>query len=281
MVLLTINEQGVETREGTTILEVAKAMDIEIPTLCYHPSLSPYGACRICLVEIVKGGRPGLVTACTYPVQDGLVIRTDTERVIRARKIILELLLARSPSSPKLNQLAVQMGIKWTRFKEKRDECILCGLCSRLCQEKIGASRISFVHRGSERRIAIPFDQYSEECRECQACAGICPIGAVKYQDDEDRIAPVWFYRLGNCQAIGERPKAVVDQDRCSGDQLCMAVCPVGAISMAEYSSREPYQLVARVNQGLCISCGYCTQVCTKGAIYIPESVLVEEEATR
>ncbi len=102
MVTCTINDMVIQAEEEKTILEVARDEGIHIPTLCYHKELTPYGACRLCLVEIVGGARPCHQVSCLYKVTEGLIVKTDTERVVRARKIIIELLLARSPDSEKV-----------------------------------------------------------------------------------------------------------------------------------------------------------------------------------
>ena len=111
MMTIKINERELQAEENQTVLEVALAAGIKIPTLCYHKELSPYGACRVCLVEIVAGGRPGIQTACLYRCTEGLEVKTDTERVQKARKVVLELLLARSPESKKVQAMAAEYGI--------------------------------------------------------------------------------------------------------------------------------------------------------------------------
>ncbi len=183
MVKLTIDNKRVEVEEGTTLLEAAQKLGIEIPTLCHHPALKPYGACRVCLVEVINGSRPGLVASCTYPAEERLVARTDTERVKRARCLSIELLLARCPSSEKVREIALKLGIKKPRFKEEEEECILCGLCVRVCEEMIGKSAISFVNRGADREVTTPFKIESLECIGCGACAYLCPTGVIKIED--------------------------------------------------------------------------------------------------
>ena len=183
MVKLTIDNKKIQVEEGITLLEAAQKLGIEIPTLCHHSALKPYGACRVCLVEVIKGSRPGLVASCTYPAEDGLVARTDTARVKRARRLSIELLLARCPTSEKIKELALKLGVKKTRFKEEEEECILCGLCVRVCEEMIGKSAISFVNRGADREVTTPFKIESSECIGCGACAYLCPTGVIKIED--------------------------------------------------------------------------------------------------
>ena len=176
MIELTIDGIGTRASEGTTVLEAAKEMGIIIPTLCYHEGLSPYGACRVCMVEVVKGTRSSLEASCTLPVEQGQVILTNSERVQRARKIIVELLLSSCPNSKTLQDMASNMGINSIRFKIKDRGCILCGLCVRYCKEQMQSGGIGFVGRGVSRKVATAFDVTPEECRNCGGCEWICPV---------------------------------------------------------------------------------------------------------
>jgi len=175
MVNLIIDGVKVQAEEGTTILEVAKFYGIEIPTLCYNDELTPYGACRLCTVEVDDGRRTRLVASCLYPVKEGIRVKTHTERVIKGRKMILELLIARCPNSKVLQDLASEIGLEQVRFKTENEDCILCGLCVRICAEQMGSGAIGFVGRGQKRDVATPFRMASEICRNCGACMYICP----------------------------------------------------------------------------------------------------------
>ena len=176
MIELTIDGIGTRASEGTTVLEAAKEMGIVIPTLCYHEGLSPYGACRVCMVEVVKGTRSSLEASCTLPVEQGQVILTNSERVRRARRVIVELLLSSCPDSKTLQDMASNMGINSIRFKIKDRGCILCGLCVRYCKEQMQSGGIGFVGRGVSRKVATAFDVTPEECRNCGGCEWICPV---------------------------------------------------------------------------------------------------------
>jgi bidirectional [NiFe] hydrogenase diaphorase subunit len=176
MIELTID--GINTRapEGTTVLEAAREMGIVIPTLCYHEGLSPYGACRVCIVEVVKGSGSSLEASCTLPVEQGQVIITNSEKVRKARRVIMELLLSSCPNSKTLQDMASNMGINNIRFKIKDRGCILCGLCVRYCKEQMQSGGIGFVGRGTSRKVATAFDTTPEECRNCGGCEWICPV---------------------------------------------------------------------------------------------------------
>ncbi len=184
MVKLTIDGQEGQAEEGAMVLDVAKDNNIYIPTLCTHESVTPYGACRLCLVEVASNGRERMVTSCLYPVEEGLVVKTNSERIASNRKMLMELLLARCPESKVIQDLAKQLGVKKTPFSpEDHGNCILCALCTRVCQEVVEVSAISLVNRGVEREMAIPFFDNSDACIACGACAYICPTDAITMED--------------------------------------------------------------------------------------------------
>lgn len=183
MLTIKVNEQELQAEENQTVLEVALAAGIKIPTLCYHKELTPYGACRLCLVEIVAGGRPGIQAACLYTCTEGLEVKTDTERVLKARRVVIELLLARSPESEKLKALAAEYGVTGTRFTLEADDCIQCGLCARVCAEISKRKAIDFCGRGPERNVQTPFRRLSKVCIGCGACVYICPTGTIKIEE--------------------------------------------------------------------------------------------------
>jgi NADH dehydrogenase/NADH:ubiquinone oxidoreductase subunit G len=181
-VKLNIDGKEVEADQGKTVLEAARAAGINIPTLCYNEKLAPYGACRFCTVEISKGGKTRLVVSCVYNVEEGLVVKTDTPRVVKIRKMLLELMLA---SSPILLELAKQYGIEKSRFQSEITQCILCGQCVRYCAEIKGANAITFVGRGVNRRVAF-VDEVVERgvCMDCRQCYGLCPTGKIPRETD-------------------------------------------------------------------------------------------------
>jgi len=180
VVNLRINGIPVSVEEGTTILEAATFLGIPIPTLCHKEGLSPYGACRLCVVQIGEGDRATLVSSCTYPVQEGLAVRTASTRVLRARRMIIELLLASCPQSKTIQDLAAAHGVRRQRFKQEHEDCILCGLCVRICSEQMQAGAIGFRSRGENRSLGTPFDVKSDVCRLCGACLYVCPACALR-----------------------------------------------------------------------------------------------------
>jgi bidirectional [NiFe] hydrogenase diaphorase subunit len=175
MVTLKINNLEVSVEEGTTILEAARFLGFPIPTLCHMEGLTPYGACRLCVVEIGEGAKAKLVSSCTYMAEQGLNVRTASERVIRARKIIIELLLASCPQSKIIQDIASAHNVRKQRFKQEYEDCILCGLCVRVCEQQMMAKAIGFRGRGEKRTIGTPFDIKSDVCRLCGACMYVCP----------------------------------------------------------------------------------------------------------
>ncbi|MBN1347870.1 (2Fe-2S)-binding protein [candidate division KSB1 bacterium] len=190
MITLKINGLEVTVEKGTTLLEAATFLGFPIPTLCHHEGLSPYGACRLCVVEIGTGSKTKLVSSCTYPAMNGLVVRTASARVIQVRKMILELLLASCPQSKVIQDLASAHEVRQQRFRQEYEDCILCGLCVRMCEEQMMAKAIGFRGRGEHRSIGTPFDIRSEECRLCGGCMYICPACTLRctYAEPEKAI---------------------------------------------------------------------------------------------
>jgi len=192
---ITVDDKEIIVSAGQTILEaVQRVLGIgTIPALCYHPAVKPYGACRLCTVEITEGDRTRFVASCLYQVKEGLIVKTNTEKVRKLRKGIIELLLARSPNVKAIQELAEEYGVEKPRFVLGDQDCILCGLCVRACQEIIGKSAISLVNRGIYREVAAPFYAYElsgEDCIGCGDCAFVCPTGAIKMGPDGKPTLP-------------------------------------------------------------------------------------------
>jgi NADH dehydrogenase/NADH:ubiquinone oxidoreductase subunit G len=206
---ITIDGQTIDAPAGTTVLAAIRQVGAHLPTLCYLEGLPPYGACRLCLVELVEPDG-GVIAACAYPVADGLIIKTDGRRAVAVRKMILEFMLTRCPSSGVIRELAAEAGVTDTRFSSTADEgelCILCGLCVRVCRDAVGAAAIGFNDRGSQRNVGTPFDLHSDACIGCGACAAVCPTDAILVEDvDGQRSLHPWntTVPLYTCPSCGE-----------------------------------------------------------------------------
>ena len=262
MITLTIDNKKVEVEEGTTVLQASEKLGIKIPTLCHHKSLKDYGACRLCLVELVGPRGSYIQASCVYPAQEELVVKTDSERVQKTRRIMLELLLARCPDSPRIKEMAKEYGVEEPRFPKKDDNCILCGLCTRICEERMGVGAVSFVNRGSERKIAVPYDKHSPICIACGACQVVCPTGAVDLSEvtlNKPRpIASEYDMGLVNRSSIyipfpQAIPKvAVIDRNTCmhflnDTCKSCENFCEAGAIDYEQEDEIEEVDVGAVV----------------------------------
>ena len=189
---LEIDGKLVEATEGMTILQAARKAGIDIPTLCYNEQLTPYGGCRLCTVEIGGKGRTRLVASCIYPVEDKLVVKTESERVVKIRKMIIELLLPSCPTGP-IEALAERYGVEKSRFTGENKSCVLCGLCVRYCSEVKKANAIGFIGRGVERDVAFLPEVAPKVCPSCRECFSLCPGGKVV----KDSLDGTWFPPLG------------------------------------------------------------------------------------
>ena len=248
MISFKLNGKTVQGDEGEYILQVAEKYGIEIPTLCHHKALEPAGMCRLCTVELFDGRRTRFVTACNYPIWEGMEVQTDSEAVHEGRKLIVELLLARCPEVPILKDLAKQYEIEEPRFKKETDTCILCGLCTRTC-ERIGTSAISLTGRGVDMEVDTPFGLNTDACIACGACAFVCPTGhitldKIRQKHTEKPTAPIPSeYEMGlmgrkpvyvpYAQAVPNTP--AIDRDVCvhfktGGCKICTEFCGVDAI---------------------------------------------------
>ena len=179
-IIIQIDGTEVKASEGMTVLEAAQSADIFIPTLCHHERLAPYGVCRICTVEIDVSGWTKLVAACLYPVEQDLDVKTRSEKVDKIRKMILEFLLAHSPNSSQLQDLAQEYGADKDRFEKEASFCFLCGLCVRYCDEVKKANAVGFVDRGIRKEISFIPEIAAKECWDCKECFPLCPTEALQ-----------------------------------------------------------------------------------------------------
>ncbi|MFZ7130941.1 MAG: NADH-dependent [FeFe] hydrogenase, group A6 [Eubacteriales bacterium] len=209
-VTLTIDQIKVTVPEGTTVLEAAKKAGISIPTLCYLKGINEVGACRICMVEV--GNK--LQASCVYPVEEGLIVKTNTPRVREMRKVVLELLLANHNSSCtvcvrnhncELQTLSKELNLTEEiferEFSRKVDErspsivrddsrCINCGRCANICNNIQNVGVLGFVHRSDRTKVAPVFDKSLDElsCINCGQCIVNCPVGALREKDNTDLV---------------------------------------------------------------------------------------------
>ncbi|MFH1231517.1 MAG: 2Fe-2S iron-sulfur cluster-binding protein [Planctomycetota bacterium] len=184
MINLTINGKSVQIEKDKTVLDAIRKAGVEVPTLCYHKDLTGYGSCRLCQVEVTQKGKTRQVVSCLYPVAEGLTVQTHTEKVEKNRRMLIELLLARSPDAKVLQEMAKDYKIGKPRFRLKAEKCILCGLCVRVCSEILGVNAIGFASRGTSKKIEVPFRETPEDCLGCGACTYVCPTGAIQMETE-------------------------------------------------------------------------------------------------
>ncbi|MFH1741076.1 MAG: 2Fe-2S iron-sulfur cluster-binding protein [bacterium] len=251
-VVVTVDGRTTEVPKGTTILDAARRMGISIPTLCHYRGMSPYGACRVCLVEIETDRGSRLVPSCSYPVEDNLIVHTDTDQVTESRQTVLELLLAQAPDSHELAEFAARFGVKSTPFEPAEEgKCILCGLCVRVCGDLMSRGAISLFGRGASRKVQTPFGEPTDQCQACGACAIVCPTGAINLETISSRR--INLHTTGYDACLNARPcidlahpqasprVPVIDRENCvhfrTGEcGLCAEVCEAGAI---DYNQKE------------------------------------------
>jgi heterodisulfide reductase subunit A len=275
MVKVNIDGKQLEVFEDTSILKAAEKAGIWIPTMCHCDYIEPYGVCRLCSVEVVKGRRSRIVTACNYPVREGMTVRTNSERVKWIRKIVMELMLSRWPNVKAVTDMAEQIGVTKPRFEslekdEAEDACILCGMCVNVCKDLVGANVLGFSKMGIEREVVLPFDEGSEKCITCGACAYVCPTGHIKMVSLEQERGAVQDWYLGSktaiyvptMQAVPRVP--TIDEESCinmqtGGCKACQTYCEPGAIN---YEMKDE-EVEIEVGQIL-ITTGYQTFDLTK-----------------
>jgi len=174
-ITLTIDGETIETTAGTSVLTAALQAGICIPNLCYLPGAKPVGACRVCLVEVESHGRTKMTASCTLLAKEGMVIHAHSEDVLRARRNIVELLLAEVPDSEVIQHLAERLEVDEIRYPPREEDCILCGRCVTACAEIAQTGAKGFIGRGNGRHIGLPFYQ-DVYCQKCDECNERCPL---------------------------------------------------------------------------------------------------------
>lgn len=175
-VTVTIDGAKIRAVKGTSVLDASMEYGVCIPHLCHHPTLSDIGVCRLCIVEHIVDSRAKVTASCTLNVADGMVVRTNTEKIQRLRRNIAELLVAQAPNSRAVQDIAVRCGVKDVRYPFRHDNCTLCGRCVRVCREVWQAKAIGFVGRGDKRRVGFPFERRPDYCKMCNSCIELCPM---------------------------------------------------------------------------------------------------------
>jgi NADH-quinone oxidoreductase subunit G len=258
LINLTIDGRPVEAAPGTLVIDAAKAAGIEIPSFCYYEGLTLQAACRMCLVEVEK--MPKLMTACTLPVAEGMVVRTDTPQVHSARKYMLEFLLTNHPldcpvcdkgGECELQDMTFRYGVGESRYTDEKvhvpekqyspvvffdaPRCILCYRCVRICNEGMGVGALGVINRGVASEIA-PNKGDHLECDECGACIDICPVGALtsgtyRYQTrpwEMTHIGAICTHCADGCKTtLGTRNDRILrgnnrDRSGVNGEFLCI-----------------------------------------------------------
>ena len=218
MIDIKIDGREISVPEDTSILKAAEKAGIHIPALCNSDLVDPYAACRLCVVEVDDGRRKKLVTSCNYPVRKPVSVETASEKVLRNRKTILELMLARWPNVKVIKDMADFAGVSRPRFihplaDRDPNACILCGLCMRVCEQGIWENVINFTDRGPQRSVRMPYDSRQPHCIGCGACAEICPTGAITMVDDPNQPYDAEMVRRAGMRVTEEMIK--YDREQC------------------------------------------------------------------
>jgi len=205
MAKMIINGHEIQAKAGATVLEEARRLKIEIPTLCYHKDLSSFGACRLCTVEIKVKGKWQLAASCQTVAADGLEVRTDTAKVLESRKLAAELLYSRYPQTAAVREIAAKLGVAVQPAAADSHDCILCGLCTRTCHEIVGVNALKFKDRGLAREIEEPEIEFtSSACIGCGSCSYVCPTGYVRMEAvDGKRIIWDKVFKMASCNVCG------------------------------------------------------------------------------
>jgi predicted molibdopterin-dependent oxidoreductase YjgC len=188
-ITVTIDGRTTSVEKGTTILRAARDMGIRIPTLCHNDAVEPYAACRVCIVEASDGkGWSKIVTSCNYEVWDGLHVDTCSETVREARRTVLDLILSAHPNARPVQEVAERYGVTEPSYAgDPGDDCILCGLCVRVCDQVVGVSALGFSSRGPARKMVSPFHEPSPTCIGCGSCVYVCPTRCLHIVDEGNR----------------------------------------------------------------------------------------------
>lgn len=255
-----INGREVSGTASDTILDVAKRCEIDIPTLCHIDEVESAGACRLCMVEVTHptwNGWSNLVTSCVYPVAEGIEVKTNTDKVLDTRKTIMNMLLARCPESDVLKTFAK----KYCKFdhttltpRENPDNCILCTLCTRVCDEHSTAA-ISTFSRGTSKEVGVPLGS-ADDCVGCGACSLVCPTDHIKFEHEKGKWE-IWNRKF-------QPALAEVNAEKCRACGRCEEVCP---FHIPQVTLKQDGFPISFINPDFCQGCGLCVAACPTSAI--------------
>lgn len=242
MIKIYIDGKKTEVQNGTTILSAAKKLGIDIPTLCHQPTVEAYGACRLCVVDVTDGKKTKMVTSCNYPIRKEIEVNTKSDKVIKTRKTLIELMLSRWPNVRAIKNLAGEYEVEKPRMKHPKidynpNACILCGLCVNACSEIMWEDIIGFAGRGDKRKVVMPFEEHNIACVGCSTCENICPTGAIKMVEDPN--SPVDGARIKKYGYNVTKEMAQLDADQCD-------MRGVGTAHLAEIM--DDYDLLPTMN---------------------------------
>jgi NADH dehydrogenase/NADH:ubiquinone oxidoreductase subunit G len=205
MVNIVIDGRKVKAKDGSTILENARDLKLDIPTLCHHDDLSPFGACRLCMVEVKTNGKWQLATSCNTVVEGGMEVKTDSKKALESRKMAAELLYYKYPETEAVREITEKLGVDVFEEKGEEHDCILCGLCVRACREIVGVSALTFQDRGPGRDLEDPQIEFDPNaCIGCGACAYVCPTGYIQMEAEDDKRI-IWnkVFKMTPCKVCG------------------------------------------------------------------------------
>ena len=205
MVKITIDGKSVQAKEGSSVLQNIRNLRIELPTLCYHPELASFGACRLCTVEVKANGKWKLAASCEAPVEEGMDVKTASEKAVESRKLAAQLLYYKYPTTQAVSDIARKLGVATAEAAIEGNDCILCGLCTRTCKEIVGVCALNFQDRGLGRAVDEPKIEFiANNCIGCGSCAFVCPTGFVKMETTDDRRM-IWnkVFKMAACNVCG------------------------------------------------------------------------------
>ncbi|WP_037372227.1 2Fe-2S iron-sulfur cluster-binding protein [Anaerovorax odorimutans] len=205
-VKVIINGKECIAEKGELLMDIASRNGIYIPHLCHHESLRGQATCRICIVEVMENGKKKIVTSCIFPVVRDIVVETNTEDIINMRKTLFSLLMAEVPGNETIRSMAEEYGIRENLrfYKSRGNECILCGLCVKACEE-LGCNAIATVSRGTTKKVSTPYEEPSIECIGCGSCASVCPTGCIKIEEGYGK-RKIWNreFEMIKCSVCGK-----------------------------------------------------------------------------